>query len=101
MVKKVFITVKEKGSLAYCYEFANIECKFGNINCFCIIISQTYLKYTFSEKNCEILAKFSHEIRPLRFHCKFNAWTSLATFLATIWKTWRHVLTKNKYSRNF
>ena len=42
----------------YCYEFVNIACKFVIINCFCIIISQTYSKYYFSERSCIILAKF-------------------------------------------
>ena len=56
----------------YCYELVNIACKFVNIICVCIIISQTHLTYSFSEKNCIIFAKFLHEILSLQLYYKLN-----------------------------
>ena len=39
-------------------DLQRLHVKLVNIICFCIIISQTHLKYSFSKKNYVILAKF-------------------------------------------
>ena len=48
-LEKVFCKIME--IITYCYEFVNIVCKICKYYLFCIITSQTHLKYSFFAKN--------------------------------------------------
>ena len=79
----------------------NTACKFVNIICFCIIISQMHLKYSFPQKSCVILNKFKHEIPSLRSHCKTNVWKSLMTSVVAIWQDLTTFFVKMNVSEDF